>query len=187
MTDMARQEKHPDWSNIRRGRQRQGALAKQLHQKANIPEGPCGLVEVETFQASIPDYQIVVLSAEHFNAIIYEGPKRDKQIYLYHHNNHFDIISSVSAFLGKNYWCLECKKGYDKKENHICNKVCHCCHKEGCIGFLNRAPWWECVSCHRLFHGDACYENHCRPNKQGESVCKKFYKCIHCKKVLSRH
>ena len=70
VTDMARQEKYPDWSNIRSGRQRQGFLAKQLHQKATIPEDPCGLAEVETFQASISDYQIVVLSAEHFNAIM---------------------------------------------------------------------------------------------------------------------
>ena len=52
---------------------------------------------------------------------------------------------------------------------------------------LNQAPWRECGSCHRLFHGDACYENHCRPNKQGESVCEKFYKCLQCHKVLSRH
>ena len=90
----------PNLLNIQIGRQRQGALAKQLHQKANIPEGPCGLVEVETFEASIPNYQIVVLSAEHFNTIIYEGPKRDKQIYLYHHNNHFSLPWEKLLVLG---------------------------------------------------------------------------------------
>lgn len=70
----------------------------------------------------IEDYHIVILSAEHFNAIIYEGPKKDKQIYLYLHQNHYDIITSVSAFLGKNYCCLECKKGYDKNKNIVVAK-----------------------------------------------------------------
>ena len=31
------------------------------------------------------------------------------------------------------------------------------------------------------------YANHYRPNKQGESVCQKFYKRLQCQKVLSRH
>jgi len=101
VTDMARQEKHPDWNSIRQGRERQKALAKELHQKADVPEGLCGLSEVTTFQEVIEDYQIVVLSSDHFNAIVYEGPRREKQIYLYHHDNHFDVITSVSSFLGK--------------------------------------------------------------------------------------
>ena len=113
---MARQEKHPDWNSIRQGRERQSILAKELHQKAGVPEGLCGLSEVATFQQVIQDYQIVVLSSDHFTAIVYEGPRREKQIYWYHHDNHFDVITSVSSFLGKGYWCLECKRGYDKKE-----------------------------------------------------------------------
>ena len=103
VTDMARQEKHPDRNSIRQGREQQSILAKGLHQKASIPEGLCGLSEVATFQQVIEDYQIAVLSSDHFNAIVYEGPRREKQIYLYHHDNHFDVITSVSSFLGKNF------------------------------------------------------------------------------------
>ena len=116
VTDIACQEADPDWNSIPQGRQLQTILAKELHQKANVPEGLCGLPEIAKFQAVIVDYQIVVLSAEHFNAIIYKGPKREKQIYLYLHENHFDIITSVSAFLGKGYWCLECKEGFNNKK-----------------------------------------------------------------------
>jgi len=96
VTDMARQEKHPDWNSIRQGRQRQRILAKELHEKAGVPEGLCGLPEVTKFQQVIEDYQIIVLSAEHFNAIVFEGPKRERQIYLYLCNNHYDVITSVS-------------------------------------------------------------------------------------------
>ena len=48
VTDMARQEKHPEWNSIRLGRQQQTILAKDLHQKAGVPEG---LPEVGKFQA----------------------------------------------------------------------------------------------------------------------------------------
>ena len=150
VTDIARQEQHPEWNWIRQGRKQLRILAQQLHQKAGVPEGLCGLSEVMKFQQVIEDYQIVILSAEHFNAIIYEGSKREKQIYLFLHQNHYDIITSVSAFLGRNYWCLECKKGYGKIEEHRCSRVCKCCFTEGC---------------HRIFAGDECYANHCRPNK----------------------
>ena len=101
VTDMARQEKHPDWNSIRQGRERQSVLAKELHQKAGVSEGLCGLSEVATFQQVIEDYQIVVLSSDHFNAIVYEGLRREKQSFLYHHDNHFDVITSVSSFLEK--------------------------------------------------------------------------------------
>ena len=185
VTDMARQEKHPEWNSIRLGCKQQRLLAQRLHQKAGVPEGLCGLPEVVKFQGVVEDYQIVVLSADHFNAIIFEGPKREKQIYLYLHNSHYDIITSVSSFLGRSYWCLDCKKGYDKKEEHRCDKVCKCCFTEGCQGVAEKAPWRECGTCQRMFAGDECYANHCRPNKEGQSVCQKFYKCKKCNKVMS--
>ena len=76
------------------------------------------LPEVTKSQQVIEDYQIIVLSAEHFNAIVFEGPKREKQIYLNLCNNHYDVITSVSSFLGRSHWCLACKKGFDRKEGH---------------------------------------------------------------------
>jgi len=42
VTDMARQEKHPDWNSIRLGRQWESILANELHEKAGVPEGLCG-------------------------------------------------------------------------------------------------------------------------------------------------
>ena len=161
VTDIARQDKDPEWNSIRMGRKEQRLLAQQLHQKADVQEGLCGLPEVDKFQKVIDNYQNIVLSAKHFNAIVYKGLRREKQIYLYHYENHFDIITSISSFLGKNYWCLECMKGYDVKEKHRCSKVCKCCFTEGCLGITLKAPWRECGTCHRMFAGTDCYANHC--------------------------
>ena len=85
VTDIARQDKDPEWNSIRMGRKEQRLLAQQLHQKANVQEGLCGIPEVDKFQKVIDNYQIIVLSAKHFNAIVYKGLRREKQIYLYHY------------------------------------------------------------------------------------------------------
>ena len=81
----------PEWKSIRMGRKEQRLLAQQLHQKADVQEGLCGIPEVKKFQKVIDKYQIIVLSAKHFNAIVYKGSGREKQIYLYH----YDVITSL--------------------------------------------------------------------------------------------
>ena len=52
---MARQEQ-PDWNSIRQECLWQRILAKELHQKANVPEGLFGLPEDTKFQQVIDDY-----------------------------------------------------------------------------------------------------------------------------------
>ena len=101
VTDIARQGTDPEWNSIRQGRKEQRLVAQQLHQKASVQESLCGIPEVDKFEAVIDNYQIIVLSAKHFNAIVYKGPMREKQIYLYHYETHFDIITSVSSYLGR--------------------------------------------------------------------------------------
>ena len=113
-----RQDKDPEWNSIWQGRKEQHLLTQQLHQRASVQEGLCGIPEVDKFQKVIDNYQIIVLSAKLFNTIVYKRPRREKQIYLYHYVNHFNIITSVSSFLGRSYWCLECMKGYNEKEKH---------------------------------------------------------------------
>ena len=106
-----------------------GVLAQQLHQKAGVHEGLCGILKIDKFQTVVDDYQlqIIVLSAKQSNVIVYEGPRQEQQIYLYHCENHFDIITPVSSFLGRRYFCLECKKAYNVKEKHRYSVICKCC------------------------------------------------------------
>lgn len=64
---MARHENHPQWDNIRQGREIQRELALQLHERAAVPIQKCAKEEVKKFQTVLPEYQIHVLSKEHFN------------------------------------------------------------------------------------------------------------------------
>ena len=74
-------------------RSMQTRLAHDLHEKANVSIGPCGL-EVKQFQTYLSDYQINIVSKDHQNSIIYSGPEKEKRIYLFLHDNHYDVITS---------------------------------------------------------------------------------------------
>ena len=75
VTAKARVKKHPQWNNIRQERSFQKHLAEELHHEAGVPFQKCGTEEVKRFQLVTKNYQIHVVSKEHFNAIIYAGPE----------------------------------------------------------------------------------------------------------------
>jgi len=183
ITAKARLDKHPKWENIRKGFEPQGNMAKQLHEKAGVKMGTCGIEEIKKFQNVLPDYQLQVVSQEHFNAIIFSGPEAEKKVYLYNHDNHYDIITSMPAFLSKNYFCTRCNKGYDHKENHKCNNVCHCCRK---IHEVTEENWIQCHTCHRFFKGKTCFELHRKTTAKGNSTCGKLYRCQDCGKTVNK-
>lgn len=83
----------------------QRTLAKELHKIANVPLRQCDLDDVKAFQSALPWYQILVVSKDCFNAITYQGPVAVKKIYLYHHNNHYNVITTMSGFLNRSYFC----------------------------------------------------------------------------------
>ncbi|KAJ8030237.1 hypothetical protein HOLleu_26586 [Holothuria leucospilota] len=50
VTAIARNECHPKWESIRKGWGIQLALARKLHRDAGVPEGLCGIDELQAFQ-----------------------------------------------------------------------------------------------------------------------------------------
>ena len=82
---------HPEYTNLLKGCPIQGKRAKELHDLVGVPEGPCGIAEIETFQAYLSDYQIVVVSVEHGYQIIYKGPDKpeDKLLVIIKVGDHF--------------------------------------------------------------------------------------------------
>ena len=54
-----------------------------------------------------------------FNGIVYHGPTAEKKIYLYYHDNHYDVITSMTAFIKRIYFCASCYKGITPKKNTL--------------------------------------------------------------------
>ncbi|XP_033127997.1 uncharacterized protein LOC117125577 isoform X2 [Anneissia japonica] len=118
VTAKAKIEQPKNWEAIRKGYKIQQKLAVDLHHVARVPLAKFGINEIKQFQHVLPPFQIIVASLDYGNAIIYRGPPAKQQIYLYHHNNHYDVITSMPAFLNRSYFCIECMKGYNNKLEH---------------------------------------------------------------------
>ena len=112
---IAKIEKDPDYKNMLKPERRtQEKKARELHEAANVPLGPCGIPEVELFQKYLTSYEINIVSGNHDNSIIYPSKPSTSNnvtpIYLYLHDNHYDIITSMPGFLSTVYFCHKCRQ-----------------------------------------------------------------------------
>ena len=184
VVSIARIEKDPLYDQIRHtGCHAQRERAFDLHEAANVPLGPCGLNQVNLFQQHLVNYQIIVVSGDHNNSIIYpreppSNPDPEKSIYLYYHNNHFNVITSLPGFLNRSYFCHRCHKAYNNTTDHMCEGSCRSCggfeckYEDGGI---------KCNECDRLFKNQACYNRHNQPiNGGGRTICQTIRKCPKC-------
>ena len=95
---------HRNWENAKRGLPIQKRLAQELHRQAAVPEGPCGLQELEKFQQALGNqYQLLVMSRMKPFFLIFKGPSAPNQIRLLKSNDHFDGCTSFPAFVNRSY------------------------------------------------------------------------------------
>ena len=188
----AKIENDPKYDQIRKSNKAiQREKAFDLHEAANVPLGPCGLNEVALFQQYLTNYQIMIISGDHNNSIIYppQPPGTDEKptLTLYLHDNHFDTINRVPGFLGRSYFCFRCHKAYDCTTDHLCTNMCRSCRGFECD--------WEgegivCRECKRLFKSQSCYDRHKNEpiNGGGRTVCQVIRECEKCGKAMDiRH
>ena len=184
---IAKIENDPNYTNLRDSKKRaQQNKAIALHERANVPFGPCGLPEVDLFQKYLTNYEINIVSGNHNDSIIYP-PKPSTNnnnvtpIYLYLHDNHYDVITSMPGFLSTNYFCHKCKKTYSNNSDHLCDAMCRSCRSYDCVLDGNGMV---CDECDRLFKNKTCYDHHKEPIAGGRSVCQTIRKCEKCGKAM---
>ena len=189
----------PRLATMKKGGRLQEMLAKELYQKADVPEGPVGREELQKFQDYLgPDYRLIVIYGEERNACHAFTPHAENQklLILYHHDQHYDVVTSLPGFFKQSYFCPYCLQGYNNEGHHRClstdNKVCSCCRQPNCSGFASHAPQKSkatipCHHCRRYFFNQECYENHqrfslARQVKPENSVCMNVRRCKQCGK-----
>ena len=189
-----------DYHNLKQGRPVQERLAKELHQRAGVPEGPCATPELTRFQAALPNHQIKVVSIDPPHMIIFAGnpaTPTGKIIRLIKEDGHYDGCNSFAGFLNKSYFCDDCNRGYDHEDfrHHPCKgKRCISCKRLDCPDFLDAkrllqpgqfpTPTSVCHLCHRTFFGDQCYNYHLqRRSLRLKSICDSLKKCPDCRHV----
>ena len=129
-------------------------------------------------------------------------------IYLLKNKNHFDVITSMTGFLCKSYYCHTCKKTYKRRNCHKCPAKCIACFKYFKDGKKCSGEIIECQDCNRSFFGEECFNEHKRnrgkknysnigkdlePNCDNkelyylefDSVCNRVKKCPKCESVFT--
>ena len=187
---IARIEKDPRYVQIIDSKNHiQFERALALHQAAHVPfDIPCGLKEVDLFQHHLANYQIIIVSGDQNNTIIYPpkpppNPNPEKSIYLYYQANHFDVITTLPGFLNTNYFCHVCHKGYDHTTDHLCDGMCKSCRGFGCTLENNGMT---CQECDRFFFNQTCYDRHKQEpiDGGGRTVCQAVRKCPTCRNSM---
>ncbi|CAC5392998.1 unnamed protein product [Mytilus coruscus] len=159
------------------GRNIQMKLAKELHHNADIPLRRCRIDDIKSFQKVLDGYQIHVVSKEHSNEIIYEGPETENKMYFYLYDNNYDVITKMPAFLGQSYYCTICNKGYDHKERYACNNTSHHCYK---IHDVQKEQWKYCEDCNLYSRNNICFDLHKQRINSGQSTCNANFRCNQC-------
>ena len=159
----------------------QERFAKWLHETANVPRDRlCGLEEAEEFQLVLDRFGISlnIFSQANAGSIIFGRPKEhEHHIYIYHKEDHYDAIVSVTGFITRVYWCPKCAVGYNEKVRHTCSNICNRCRKVGngdCRGSIA-----HCGDCNRYFLGTECFDYH----KQ-HGICNSMKHCGMCNEFL---
>ena len=144
-----------------KSRKLQKKQALKLNEEAQVEINDYGndLSDIETFAKHL-GIEINIIDAEQFNSIVYTANKgHEDKIYLLKTRNHFDVITSLTAFYDTPYYCHECEKAYTKRDKHKCPSECLSCFTyakdKKCDG-----KEIICETCSRKLFGKRCFKNH---------------------------
>ena len=169
------------WDNLKRGYPVQKSEAQELHRQAGVDEGPCGLPELEQFQQALgSNYQLLVMARMYPFHLIYYGPPAPQKICLLKSNEHYDGVTSFSAFTNRGYYCFDCQRAFNTndKSHHSCKgKRCSACSRFDCPDFVPKSePSDYCSLCNTKFFGPSCKGHHFASNQcETHKTCRNCY------------
>ena len=122
------------YQNLKIGRPIQERWARQLHQEAGVPEGPCEFEELQKFQDHLgpQGYQLIVVEPSKCLIVFKDATFNDAPYFiaLVKHQNHYDDFTSIPALINQSYYCRHYDKAYDREDSrhHNClSQNCPAC------------------------------------------------------------
>ena len=156
----------------------------ELCVQTNIPitrQTMCGNEEAAIIERVLQDYQIVIFRSNFKNkefVYLNESKKFNKYIYLCLHEEHYYVVTSMTAFLDRSYFCHQCKQGFKALGQHTCEHTCKFCQRLNCI----QDSVHVCLKCKAKCRNTNCF------NRHAEKVCLSVTNCNVChEKKLRKH
>ena len=127
--------------------------------------------------------QVIVYDAPFRNSCIYSGSaEMEDKIFLYHSENHFDLIASITGFLSTDHYCTTCKCPYKSKTTHKCFIYCKTCEHLNC----EVESKMTCINCFQVCRNVECFNRHKDSSGGTKSLCDKLEACKKCRALLMR-
>ena len=116
--------------------------------------------DVDQFQKYYGDeYQIIVYVCDQESreyTKLYSGPSGEKKLFLRYEDNHYDVIETITAFLGSDGYCYHCLTPYEKRRFHKCKYLCSHCEEYHVDINNSNEKGIKCLYCHRTFPNQVC-------------------------------
>ena len=78
-----------------------------------------GISEIKKIEAHLINYQIIVFNNDQMNEMMYVEKQKEKKIFLYYNDHHYDVIKALPPFFGKKNYCFVCMNAYETLVNHL--------------------------------------------------------------------
>lgn len=182
-------EKKRFYSHIIRRPQFQKKEALNLCRRAvvDINRIGGGVEALDIFQQYLKEYKITVYDDIDGRSIFYEDPRNysEKYIDLCYSAHHFDVIGSITGFIGRSYYCRKCHVGYTNKFRHRCPHACkRCLQSPACSEEPNYTK--NCKDCHLTFKNANCFTKHKQVLfSNGKTICETIQYCTKCRTLYS--
>ena len=106
-------------------------------------------------------------------------------MFLRYENNHYDIIETITAFLGHNGYCYHCLTPYEERRFHKCKYLWSHCEEYHLDMDNNNEKGMKCRYCHRTFPNQTCYDTH-NFKANGKPICYYVRLCPQCGVKIDR-
>ena len=147
-----------DWQNVRKDIKKVQTIgAKEIAKRCGLEHcQSVGMAEWKAIQNHLPEYQIKVIDGSMKKNFIFQGPIKDKKLYIEYLNQHFNSIIKIKSYMTHKYYCESCHQVFSNLFQHRCEHLCESCH-EDCIKEDSEVT---CDECKRRFKGFDCYNRH---------------------------
>ena len=158
----------------------QTRLAHDLHEKANVSIGPCGLVKSSNFKRICPTIKSILFRKTIKIISFIQGLKKRKGFICLCMITIMTSSQACRPFFARKRYCHTCKKAYDLVTEHLCPDSCQLCGFQNCP----IVSWLPSIDCNRVFKSQECFDRHKQNIGQGKSLCALLVKCCHCNCVV---
>ena len=155
-------------------------MAERIAGMANLPlDRPVTIRDLDSVE-EVLGVNLAVVSLESGNQFVRRPTHKNRRtVYLYHHEDHYDPIVSITGFFAQSYFCESCLQPYSNRSRHSCVTCCASCGSNDCI--LDEET--ECPDCNVICRSVDCMTRH-KTAWGPQSFCDAYYRCTLCNKKM---